>query len=296
MKEGEIIKSLDDSILGGIAEIICGDGTDWYRKGYELHRFFRNAGLIDCPNHDGSTRKWWTLDRLREYNTPNDMEKILKRLADPREYKGDWIITQKVIDELNKLLNVEGLRIILEGTTPKIIEVKPVKPDLIGKIPEVKQIYHKPDFSKIIVDDSFNRILSSRWEEALRCIKNGAYLSAIIMMGSILEGVLGYLISTHPKEANISKSAPKEYGNKVKKFKDWTFSEMIDVAYDLGWFKMHVRDFSHILRDYRNMVHPEHQKEKNYYPDEEVCKIAWEVVNAAISNLIEKFNGGKNDV
>ena len=75
---------LDYKTLEAIAELICGEG-DYYRTGRELPIFFRNAGL-ECPDHDGTTRKWWTLERLEEYNkNPDEIKKVILRLANPKE-------------------------------------------------------------------------------------------------------------------------------------------------------------------------------------------------------------------
>ncbi|WP_075859723.1 hypothetical protein [Carboxydothermus pertinax] len=39
------LKPLDEKTLEALAELICGDSTEWYRKGWELPDFFRRAGL-----------------------------------------------------------------------------------------------------------------------------------------------------------------------------------------------------------------------------------------------------------
>lgn len=283
------MKKLDPSTLEALAELICGDAGPYYRTGSMLPVFFRNAGLF-CPPHDGSTRKWWTLGRLEEYNQdPLQIEKVIKRLANPKEYKGNSEITNKVITELNTLLSVEGLKVELEGVTPRIIEITP---SVVATKKKISEAFPIPDFTKIIRDPSLENILISRWKETIRCIESEAYLSAIIMMGSILEGVLLAVIHANPKEANTAKSAPKDSKFDVKKFWEWTLSEMIEVAHEVGWIKGDVRQFSHSLRDYRNMVHPWHQRAKGEIPDEDTCKICWHVVVAAINDLI-KFFGNK---
>ena len=276
------MKPLDNTTLEAIAELICGDNGPYYRKGRELPVFFENAGLR-CPPHDGSTRKWWTLERLKEYNKdPSVMEKIIKRLANPKEYAGDPEITEEVISRLNQILNVEGIKVELQGVNPIIREITPtLAKKKSAVIPPI------PDFSVIIDDAVLNKILKDRWNETIKCIEGEAYLAAIIMMGSILEGVLFSVILKYPEEANRAKSAPKDKEGKVKKFWEWSLSNMINVAYELGWIERDVRQFSHTLRDYRNMVHPWHQKAKDEVPDEDTCKICWQVVVAAINDLIK---------
>ncbi|OAQ21537.1 hypothetical protein [Thermosulfurimonas dismutans] len=277
------MRSLDYKTLEALAELICGDNGPWYRKGWEIPIFFRNAGL-SCPEHDGSTRKWWTLARLQEYNQdPSNIAKIIKRLADPREYQGNAEVVNEVIRHLNKLLAVEGLKVKLKGIQPVIEEITPT---VVNKDIETREAFPKPDFAKIIEEPILMKIIEQRWEEVIKCIDGEAYLAAIIMMGSILEGVLLAIIHRFPEKANRSPAAPKNRDGKVKRFWEWNLSEMIDVAHQVGWLQGDVKKFAHILRDYRNLVHPWHQMNTKEQPDEDTCKIAWQVVQAAINDLI----------
>lgn len=145
-----------------------------------------------------------------------------------------------------------------------------------------------PDYSYITENSSLGHILSERWNEAQKCIDNGLFLSALIMMGSMLEGTLLSLISNNPALANNLSSAPRNrQTEKPKKVYEWTLSEMIIVAHELKWLQTDVKDFSMVLRDYRNMVHPMHQVNLCFVPDRDTCSICWEVVRAAVNDLIE---------
>lgn len=277
------MKPLDGQTLETLAELICGDNAEWYRKGSDLPRFFRNSGL-DCPSHDGTTRKWWTLERLKEYNknSPN-IQKVILRLADPREYRGQANVVDDVINRLNNILAVEGLKILLDGVTPKIREVTPTIPD--PKTTKELFAIPIPDFGKLTNDPTLSPFIEGRWKEVVKCVDCGANLAAIILMGSILEGVLLSTIQSNPKEANQSRSAPKDKNGKVKNFGDWYLGNLIDVAYECGWLQLDAKKFSHTLREYRNLVHPWEQRARNEVPDEDTCKICWQVVGAAINDL-----------
>lgn len=280
------MKTLDNKTLEAIAELICGDNGPHYRTGWMLPIFFRNAGL-DCPAHDSSTRKWWTLERLEEYNTsPLHIVRVIKRLANPKEYKGNSEITNKILNRLNEILSVEGIKVEIEGVSPIIREITPTVSE---RKKETSLAFPIPDFLTIIDDPSLGEILKVRWKETLRYIENEAHLSAIIMMGSILEGVLLLVIHKHPKEVNQVKSSPKDEQGDVKRFWEWTLSDMINVTHEQGWIKGDVKQFSHTLRDYRNLVHPWHQRAKSENPDEDTCKICWQVVVAAINDLIKSL-------
>lgn len=65
-----------------------------------------------------------------------------------------------------------------------------------------------PDFGRL-VHDSLAAILAFRWEKAQGCAKAGAYLFAIVMMGSLLEGLLLYKVEQNLMVANRAKCTPK---------------------------------------------------------------------------------------
>jgi hypothetical protein len=211
------------------------------------------------------------------------------RLANPKEYKADRANTAKAITCLNDILSLEGLRVELSGITPQL---RTCDPDFSVDIPDVKDLrpLPKPDFSKLNIESKLSEVLSARWNEVEICVNNGAYLSAIILMGSMLEGLFLSVLSRNPKEANLAKSAPVDKKkNKVKDFTDWNLVEMIDVAHDAGWIDYDVKKYSHSLRDFRNFIHPHQQMLQSCYPDKDTCNISWLVVQATVNDLIEKL-------
>lgn len=277
---------MDIQTLEAIADLICGDieGMPLYRKGYEITKFFSAAGVP--RQHDGSTRRRWTLETLSTCTGP-ELTKIVLRLASPREYRGDADQTRKSIEFLNRLLILEGRKIILEGVEPKLVsaeakfDLKPQEP----KEPELKPL-PAPNFALLNLDFGIDELLKNRWVEAQVCVDKQAYLAATILMGSLLEGMLLGVMQRKPREANQASNAPKD--NKtgaVKPFSAWTLSEMIDVAHSLGWINLNVKKFSHALRDFRNLVHPYMQLATQAKPDIDTCKISWLVVQAAVSQL-----------
>jgi hypothetical protein len=107
-------------------------------------------------------------------------------------------------------------------------------------------------------------------------------------MGSLLEGVLYSLLVKYPEQSNRVSSAPKDpKTGKNKPTYEWTLSQMIDVAHELGWLGVDVKKFSHSLRDFRNLVHPYRQKKEGTIPDEDTCKISWQVIQASMNDLVK---------
>ncbi len=277
------MRALDPKTLELIADLICGDAPGLkYRKGWELPLFFRSAGL-KCPDHDGTTRKWWTLARLHEYSRQHEaIEKVILRLASPKEYE-DRDTFETVLDHLNRRLRLEGYQVQLDGVTPRLVSVTPAL-----ALPTKQSIvqYPMPDLTPLVPDPHTGDLLKLRWEEAKKGLEAGAYLSVVIALGSLLEGLLLAKVTCHPKQANLARSAPKDPQGKVRPFHEWALADYLNVAHECGWIQRDVKDFSDHLRNYRNMVHPWHQRVLGLIPDEDTCRICWQVVIAAINDLL----------
>ena len=280
---------MDEQTLDSIADMICGDDTKEYpvyRTGSELTRFFKRVGFANF-HHDGSTRKWWTLDVLNQL-TENNLKAVVLRLADPKEYRGNQLNFNQAISKLNEILMVEGLKAEIEGVKPKLREINPQfveEPEL----PDLRPL-PPPDFLNLKLETGFGEILADRWEEAQKCLNGEAYLASTILMGTLLEGMLLAVIRKFPEEANKCKSAPFDsVSNKIKYFANWSLSEMINVAYDAGWLDLDVKKFSHALREFRNLIHPYQQMIVKTFPDKDTCEISWLVVQAAANDLAKKL-------
>jgi len=285
-------KRLDHSTLEVIAETICGAGPSYeapgpYRTKSEIYSFFQRAGVN--PQGQSSTRKWFVLESLQACNVadgarliPSGIERVLLRLGNPQEYRGDANTTNAVITHLNRVLHLEGLEIILiKGISPQIKECEPTLPP----VEKPQKFEPSPDFAKLVGEPMLAELLAIRWEEAQRCIGVGAYLSAIIMMGSILEGVLLAKVEADQATACRAVRAPKKDG-KSKPIHEWNLNNLIEVANEVGWLQGDVRRFSHSLRESRNMVHPYVQRAMGEFPDKDTCSICWQVVRAAVADLL----------
>lgn len=279
---------MDSQTLDSIADFICGDNsTDYpiYRTGSELTRFFQRVGFSNFV-HDGSTRKWWTLDVLKSLSD-NNLKAVILRLANPSEYRGDREQIGQAITKLNEILMIEGLKVELEGVTPQF---KKITPQFLKKEEEGLKPLPPPDFLNLKLEHGLGEILAGRWNEAQNCLNGKAYLAAIIIMGSMLEGMLLAVFQKFPQEANSCKSTPRDPKNgKMSYFAKWSLSEMINVAHEAGWLNLDVKKFSHALREFRNLVHPYQQLVKKSFPDKDTCEISWLVVQAASNDLAKKL-------
>jgi len=279
---------MDAQTLDSLAEMICGDGKDYpvYRTGSELTRFFQRVGFSNF-RHDGSTRKWWTLDVLNQLSG-NNLRAVVLRLANPREYRGQQEQVAQAIARLNEMLMVEGLRVELDGVIPKLSEVTPRFVERIEE-PDLRPL-PPPDFLRLAIEPGLGEILADRWEQAQRCLNAEAYVASVMIMGSILEGMLLAVLQRFPQEGNACKAAPTDpKTGRVKYFAEWSLSDMINVAHEANWIDLDVKRFSHPLREFRNLIHPYQQMLTKTFPDKDTCEIGWLVVQAAANDLAKRL-------
>lgn len=152
----------------------------------------------------------------------------------------------------------------------------------------LKKEFKNLDIDKLEIDNSVIEILKSRLEEIRKSLQNGSSLSVVIMCGSVLEGILLGTATANMKKFNQSTASPKnKETGKVLSFQDWTLNNLIDVAYSVGLLGLDVQKFSHSLRDFRNYIHPYQQMISGFSPDIDTAKISWQVLQAAISDLIK---------
>jgi hypothetical protein len=141
-----------------------------------------------------------------------------------------------------------------------------------------------PDFSRIS-DPEVADLLTQRWHEAVLCLEVGASLSAIAMMGSLLEGALLQMAMRHPAEANRTSAAPRD-SNKHRPWRQWRLNDLINVAVQAKWITVDLKDFSGVLRDYRNLVHPWESQAKAFHPTRDSAAICWEITRRVVDQLI----------
>lgn len=157
-----------------------------------------------------------------------------------------------------------------------------------GAFEKPKKVIHAPpDLSKLTLTlPGLKEEIEKRWREAQRCVHVEAYTAAVILMGSILEGLLLSRALMEPAKAYTAAGTPKDKNQKPLAITDWTLSSLIDVAADVQWIKSDRKAFSHALRDSRNIVHPWSAVHKQADFDAATCKTAWSVLDATVGDLL----------
>ncbi len=298
MNTNEIIHlghQLDTATLDSLADFICGDDINRfpvYRSSSYLTRFFQNNGIN--ATHDGSTRKWWTLDVLKQLK-PNDIEKIILRLTDLKEYKGDKEKLKLSVITMNDILLMDnlavgfiGVQTYLKRAEPITIDEEKVVEHTVAQTEDEflkKQFTEKINIDELKLDSVISTYLQKRVDEIQACPQNKVPLGSIFLLGSTLEGLLLAVASNNQSKFMTSKSAPKDKLGKVRQIYNWKLSELIDVAYETNFIGLDVKKFSHVLRDFRNYIHPYQQMSQNFNPDQHTVNICWQVFKATFEQL-----------
>jgi hypothetical protein len=150
-----------------------------------------------------------------------------------------------------------------------------------------KVILSAPDVSTLTATlPNLKDAIERRWKEAQKCIHVECFTSAVIMMGSILEGLLLARANLAPADAYQSSKAPRDRQGKVPAIQDWSLNSLIDVAVDVGWLKSDRGKFSHALRESRNVVHPWVEVTTRANFDLATCKTSWGVLEASVDDLL----------
>jgi hypothetical protein len=262
-----------------------------YRSGPKLIAFFNDLGFKDSYGQGFPSRWIFTDEKLSVINGTPELDKCIKKLFAPVNFVGRFETLDNFIKDFNQFLAFDGWKIIRDNRSISFKKVSDDELDTFShQVSEKENDFLNKEFDDIPIEklglDSFiTDALNQRFDEIKKCLNAKASLSVIFLVGSTLEGILLGIASKYPKEYNQSNSAPKDDNDKVYPFPKWTLNNFIDVAFEVGHLKMDVKKFSHILRDFRNYIHPYQQVSSRFSPDEHTALICWQVLKAAIYQL-----------
>lgn len=146
-----------------------------------------------------------------------------------------------------------------------------------------------PNYNPLIQDAKMIAILKNRWEECVKCIAADAPLSAVVMMGGILEAILLAKINSFPDKAKIFKlkSAPiDKKTSKVLQLHEWTLKNYIEVSHEIGWISQSVKDVGEVLRDYRNYIHPYKEYSYGIVIIKSDAELFWNITKSIIKQVL----------
>lgn len=294
---------LSNKTLEKLRIIINGDGTPDYRSGPKLVEFFNELGFNDTYGQGFPSRWIYTDDKLKRINRTPELDKCIRNTFAVINFIGRIPELDDLIADFNQYLAFDKWKVIRENDVitfkrlDKVIIDSGVQPSAIIKEEDfLKQTFDfNVDLLRLNID--VTEIIKMRLQEVESCIKSQAPLAAVILIGSILEGILLGTASAFPQLFNQVQCAPKEKDSvKNKKFQDWKLANLIDAAAEVGILKQDVKKFSHGVRDFRNYIHPYQQLVSKFSPDKHTALICLQVLKAAIYQIGEynKNSGGQN--
>jgi hypothetical protein len=128
---------------------------------------------------------------------------------------------------------------------------------------------------------ALNDVIVSRWREGHACSAAGCHTACEIMMGSVLEGLLLGRALLSPEEALASSAAPA-----TRQIRNWHLSALIDVAIERRWVRGSMKGCSHVLRRYRNAVHPWEQATAAMPFDAKTYRSCTKLLRVIVSDLV----------
>lgn len=247
----------------------------------EFASFFREIGVdIDSPQYAANKRSHSKANRLRgfwEKEPDNKVGMAIEKLVDYAEHL--YGKNRELTEETERL--IADCRNIANRLTGKPVKKRTEK----SRSDFLAREFGEINFSKLPVEGQLHTILKNRLDEAQKCLESGAYLATIFMAGSVLEGALLGAAQHDPEKFNKSRSCPKDVAGKPKRFADWSLAQLIDAAREMEILGEDVKRFSHVLRDFRNYIHPYQQMASGFTPDKDTAKICLHVLKAALSDM-----------
>jgi hypothetical protein len=269
------LNNLDRDIIESVLKMSGGSVLDFSNRTFA--DFFRDFGVtIDLREYQaGGTSKANRLRTFLKFASREIAAKVLGALLERRQVKDPSGLEPKEVEHYHKILAR------LSGSTVR--ESHPVSTIADPETELLKRVFKTEEFSKLPLDDAMIQTLIARMHEAHRCIEVKAYLAAVILCGSVLEGMcLGYG-TRHPERVNRAFNA--QYKKTPPHFHEWKLAQWIEVLGRLGDLSPNVEKFGQGLRDFRNYVHPAEQIAYRFSPDQHTARIGFQVVVAAAEDL-----------
>lgn len=273
--------------------IINGDDTTDYKSGPNLVGFFNKLGFDDYYGPGFPSRWIFTEHKLNEINGTNKLENCIKAIFAVNNYIGRIDYLDSLISEFNQYLAFDKLKVVRDNEKILIekldrIIISSNKEQSNISENEFLQLVFDKSIDDIRLDYNITEILKIRMIEAESNMKVGCSLSAIILIGSIAEGILLGVATKYPRIFNMANSAPTNRNDgRVKPFNAWTLNNLIEVAYELDIIHEDVKKFSHVLREFRNYIHPYQQLCSKFNPDIDTAAICLQVLKALIAQVSE---------
>jgi|GEM_PF-140029 len=293
---------LNTKTLEKLRVIINGDESSNksdYRSGPQLVAFFNSIGFSDKYDQGFPSRWLYTDNKLQAINGKPELDQCIKSIFAVFNYVGRINELDRLIAGFNQYMAFDKWSVVRDNDT---ITFKRLDKVVVGDGKSDRDEMKEEDFLKLTfivnvdllgLDSSVSEVIKLRLKEVENCIKGGAPLASILLIGSVMEGILLGMSTIYPQQFNQATSAPKDKETgKIRALPNWTLNNYIEVATEVGLLKQDVRKFSHVVRDFRNYIHPYEQMSTRFFPDKQTALICFQVLKAAITQIeiFCKFN------
>lgn len=261
-----------------LRRIINGDGNEGliYRSGPILVDFFNDLGFSDV--YENFPARWkYTDEKLALINGTVRMAQCVCKAFCVRDYVGKISQLDSMIADFNQHLVFDKWQVVRKDDVISFRKLdRVVVDDECAPSKERRPIVLSAD--SLGLDVQTEEVLKQRMKEIDICVREGASLAAVILIGSVLECILlgiSEYISISGNRANL------------------TLGNLIDAATKVGALRQDGKLFGSAVREFRNYIHPEKQLKIGFYPSQETAELCLGALQLAISQLTEFMENSK---
>jgi hypothetical protein len=250
-----------------------------------LSGFFADFGVnIDAPTYAANgTSKAKRLRQFLRVASPSLCSKVLLELMRHRlAMSGPPVTDSECHAYMEVIVELDG------GNADVVAAIARLHAQHDDSAPAAADDLPRPAFDPTLLDGvpldpAVRALVVARIEEAQACERVSAFLSATILLGSVLEAMcLGF---GQANRSEVLALAAKSSGKPRSDFDRWMLQDWIEHLGALGALSQNVVKNYDGLRQFRNYIHPTRQLAEKFAPDARTVEIAYRVVMFAAQDL-----------
>jgi hypothetical protein len=185
--------------------------------------------------------------------------------------------------EVNKVLASEGLVVTAGQGNPLLGVLREDGDGISFSAPENLE----PRLRRLLSDSDAVTWLVARAEETQICEQSGAYVFALVGIGSFVEHLLLCVLAE--RDPQIATQGIAAGNGKRIGLERASLDLLIRTTHSKGWIQLDAKDFMDKVRDYRNFAHLRQQRERSLVPDKDTVMLCWGPVRAILNDLETAF-------
>lgn len=149
----------------------------------------------------------------------------------------------------------------------------------------VRPLRADPRFDQLCLGRETQDNLTKRWAEMEACAEAKAYLAALIMLGSVVEGALRAKLQLIGDDVLAEADVPAPGDVSYKPLRDWTIAECVAVMVRLGYLSPGLQPQTSELHDTLNWVAVDRHLRMNIVANAPLYQRSREIADAVIDAL-----------